>query len=74
VFAYLAAVVNGKIKPEKDLSSFAVNSVVVEILLPPRNQLKQVKPSIFQNNLPKFPLKETFNFDNCNYYLLWMNL
>ncbi len=32
VFSYLAAVVNGQINPEKDLSSFAVNEVVVEIL------------------------------------------
>lgn len=32
VFSYLAAVVQGKIKPEKDLSSFPVNEVVVEIL------------------------------------------
>lgn len=32
IFAYLAAVINGKIDPAKDLSSFPVNSVVVEIL------------------------------------------
>jgi len=32
VFAYLAAVVNGKINPGKDLSSLPVNEIVVEIL------------------------------------------
>jgi predicted dehydrogenase len=32
VFSYLAAVVNGKINPGKDLSSFPVNAIVVEIL------------------------------------------
>jgi predicted dehydrogenase len=32
VFAYLAAVVNGKIVPGKDLSSFPINEIVVEIL------------------------------------------
>lgn len=32
VFSYLAAVVNGKINPDKDLSSFSVNEIVVEIL------------------------------------------
>tara|TARA_R110002020_G_scaffold137434_2_gene306541 strand:- start:76975 stop:77946 length:972 start_codon:yes stop_codon:yes gene_type:complete len=32
VFAYLAAVVRGEIDPAKDLSSFAINEIVVEIL------------------------------------------
>jgi predicted dehydrogenase len=32
VFAYLAAVVRGKIDPKKDLSSFPINKIVVEIL------------------------------------------
>ena len=32
VFSYLAAVVNGKIIPDKDLSSFPINEIVVEIL------------------------------------------
>lgn len=32
IFSYLAAVVNGKVVPGKDLSSFPVNEVVVEIL------------------------------------------
>ncbi|MHA8070195.1 Gfo/Idh/MocA family protein [Aquirufa ecclesiirivi] len=32
VFAYLAAVVQGKIDPQKDLSSLAINEIVVEIL------------------------------------------
>jgi predicted dehydrogenase len=32
VFSYLAAVLNGKVAPAKDLSSFPVNEIVVEIL------------------------------------------
>ncbi len=32
IFSYLAAVVNGKVVPGKDLSSFPINEVVVEIL------------------------------------------
>ena len=32
VFAYLAAVVKGNIDPQKDLSSLAINEIVVEIL------------------------------------------
>ena len=32
IFSYMAAVLNGKIKPNLDLSSFPVNGVVVEIL------------------------------------------
>jgi hypothetical protein len=47
VFAYLAAVVNGKIKPEKDLSSFAVNSVVVEILSAAKESAKTGKTIYF---------------------------
>jgi hypothetical protein len=47
VFAYLAAVVNGKIKPAKDLSSFAVNSVVVEILSAAKESAKTGKTIYF---------------------------
>ena len=47
VFSYLAAVVNGKIKPEKDLSSFAVNSVVVEILSAAKESAKTGKTVYF---------------------------
>jgi hypothetical protein len=47
VFSYLAAVVNGKIKPEKDLSSFAVNSVVVEILSAAKESAKTGKTIYF---------------------------
>ena len=43
VFAYLAAVVNGKINPEKDLSSLPVNEVVVEILSAARESAKSGK-------------------------------
>ena len=32
IFSYLAAVINGKIDPANDLSSFTVNAIVVEIL------------------------------------------
>ncbi len=32
IFSYLAAVINGKIDPQRDLSSFPVNEIVVEIL------------------------------------------
>ena len=43
VFAYLAAVVRGEIKPEKDLSSLPVNEVVVEILSAARESAKTGK-------------------------------
>ncbi|OIN56002.1 Gfo/Idh/MocA family protein [Arsenicibacter rosenii] len=43
VFAYLAAVVRGEIKPDKDLSSFPVNEVVVEILSAARESAKTGK-------------------------------
>ena len=43
VFSYLAAVVNGKIKPEKDLSSFTINSIVVEILSAAKESAKTGK-------------------------------
>ncbi len=40
IFAYLSAVVNGTIKPGKDLSSFPVNEIVVEILSAARESAK----------------------------------
>ena len=43
VFAYLAAVVNGKINPQKDLSSLPVNEVVVEILSAAKESAKSGK-------------------------------
>ena len=43
VFSYLAAVVNGTIKPEKDLSSFPINEVVVEILSAAKESAKTGK-------------------------------
>jgi predicted dehydrogenase len=43
VFPYLAAVVQGRIKPNKDLSSFAINQVVVEILQAARESAKTGK-------------------------------
>ena len=43
VFSYLAAVVNGEIDPKKDLSSFAVNEVVVEILSAAKESAKTGK-------------------------------
>jgi predicted dehydrogenase len=43
VFPYLAAVVQGQIKPNKDLSSFAINQVVVEILQAARESAKTGK-------------------------------
>ncbi|HPH45804.1 MAG TPA: Gfo/Idh/MocA family oxidoreductase [Chryseolinea sp.] len=48
IFTYLSAVINGNIKPEKDLSSFAVNEVVVEILSAARESAKSGK-TIFLN-------------------------
>ena len=43
IFSYLSAVINGTIKPEKDLSSFAINEVVVEILSAARESAKTGK-------------------------------
>jgi len=43
IFSYLSAVINGNIKPEKDLSSFPVNEVVVEILSAARESAKTGK-------------------------------
>ncbi len=43
VFPYLAAVVQGRIKPKKDLSSFEINQVVVEILSAARESAKTGK-------------------------------
>jgi predicted dehydrogenase len=40
IFSYLSAVINGAIRPEKDLSSFPVNEVVVEILSAARESAK----------------------------------
>jgi predicted dehydrogenase len=43
VFAYLAAVINGKVNPEKDLSSLPVNEIVVEILSAAKESAKSGK-------------------------------
>jgi predicted dehydrogenase len=43
VFPYLAAVVQGRIKPKMDLSSFEINQVVVEILAAARESAKTGK-------------------------------
>ncbi len=43
IFTYLSAVINGDIKPEKDLSSFPVNEIVVEILSAARESAKSGK-------------------------------
>jgi predicted dehydrogenase len=43
VFPYLAAVVQGRIKPKMDLSSFEINQVVVEILSAARESAKTGK-------------------------------
>jgi predicted dehydrogenase len=43
IFSYLSAVINGNINPEKDLSSFPVNEVVVEILSAARESAKTGK-------------------------------
>jgi hypothetical protein len=43
VFPYLAAVVQGRIKPKMDLSSFEINQVVVEILEAARASAKSGK-------------------------------
>ncbi len=43
VFSYLHAVLNGRIEPGKDLSSFAVNQVVVKILSAARESAKTGK-------------------------------
>jgi hypothetical protein len=43
VFPYLAAVVQGRIKPKKDLSSFEINQVAVEILEAARESAKTGK-------------------------------
>jgi predicted dehydrogenase len=43
VFPYLAAVVQGRIKPKMDLSSFEINQVVVEILEAARESAKTGK-------------------------------
>ena len=49
VFAYLAAVINGRIEPGKDLSSFVVNEVVVEILSAARESAQKGKTIYFKN-------------------------
>ena len=43
IFSYLAAVINGKISPGNDLSSFTVNAVVVEILSAAKQSAKEGK-------------------------------
>ncbi|MBC8109513.1 MAG: gfo/Idh/MocA family oxidoreductase, partial [Verrucomicrobia bacterium] len=43
IFSYLAAVINGKIDPKYDLSSFPVNEVVVEILSAAKESVKTGK-------------------------------
>ncbi|MDB5230185.1 MAG: Glucose-fructose oxidoreductase [Chitinophagaceae bacterium] len=43
IFSYLAAVINGKIDPQHDLSSFAVNEIVVEILSAAKESAKTGK-------------------------------
>ena len=43
IFSYLAAVITGKINPESDLSSFAVNGIVVEILSAAKESAKTSK-------------------------------
>jgi predicted dehydrogenase len=48
VFPYLAAVVKGKIKPKNDLSSLAINAVVVEILSAAVESAK-TKKTVFLN-------------------------
>jgi predicted dehydrogenase len=48
VFPYLAAVVQGRIKPQKDLSSFAINQVVVEILAAARESAKTGKQVVLK--------------------------
>ncbi|MDZ7604590.1 MAG: hypothetical protein U5K79_03160 [Cyclobacteriaceae bacterium] len=40
IFSYLSAVINGTINPGKDLSSFPVNEIVVEILSAARESAK----------------------------------
>jgi predicted dehydrogenase len=49
VFPYLAAVVQGRVKPHKDLSSFAINQVVVEILEAARESAKTGKKVLLQH-------------------------
>jgi hypothetical protein len=49
VFPYLAAVVQGRIKPQKDLSSFEINQVVVEILEAARESAKTGKKVLLQH-------------------------
>jgi predicted dehydrogenase len=43
IFSYLSAVINGDINPGKDLSSFPVNEIVVEILSAARESAKSGK-------------------------------
>ena len=43
IFSYLAAVINGKINPQHDLSSFPVNKIVVEILSAAKESAKTGK-------------------------------
>lgn len=50
IFSYLAAVINGEIDPAKDLSSFAVNKVVVEILSAAKVSAKTGKTVYFTSN------------------------
>lgn len=49
VFPYLAAVMQGRIKPKKDLSSFEINQVVVEILEAARESVKTGKKVLLQH-------------------------
>jgi hypothetical protein len=49
VFPYLAAVVQGRIKPKMDLSSYEINQVVVEILSAARESAKTGKKVLLQN-------------------------
>src|SRR5688500_2643205 len=49
VFSYLAAVINGEIDPGKDLSSFAVNEIVVEILSAAKESAKTGKTVYLRN-------------------------
>jgi predicted dehydrogenase len=48
IFSYLAAVINGKISPGKDLSSFPVNEIVVEILSAAKESAKTGKTIYFK--------------------------
>ena len=49
IFSYLAAVITGKINPESDLSSLAVNGIVVEILSAAKESAKTGKTIYLKN-------------------------